>query len=104
MESHTIRFPDDIHDRPGEIEAKGYLGAVQIIAGSAVYELEFYDEVRLAQAIADDLRSHGFFSGRGIVVVPRVTREAIERAVACLSRRGFVDVETTQRVEPHPPY
>jgi hypothetical protein len=101
MESHTIQFPDDMHDRPGEIEAKGYLGTVRIVAGSAVYELDFYDEVRLAQTVADELRSHGFFSGRGIVVVPQVTREAIERAVACLSRRGFVDVEATQRIEPH---
>jgi len=87
--AYTIQFPEYFDSYAGEIEAKGVFTDVKIVVGDKTHEPVFYDLARLAQDIAADLERDGLFSVGAIVVVPRVTREEIEAAVATLSEGGF---------------
>jgi hypothetical protein len=54
--------------------------------------ITFYDPTRLAQEVQATMAQPGYFAERALVVVPTVTSDAIEAAVAAIARRGFVDV------------
>ena len=71
-------------------EAKGWLEVtVTWDGGSRVVEV--YDPVRLAQTVTGDIARLGRFSSGSLLVVPSVTRENIETAVAALADGGFFD-------------
>jgi hypothetical protein len=54
------------------------------------YRVTFYDPVRLAQTVEDDTRSGTpYFAESGLIILPRVDREHMERAAAELAGRGF---------------
>ena len=76
-----------------EVESKGWLqGVVVELASGFRYPLFFYDPVRLAQDLEGvDGRPALCIAEPGLVVVPAVTRDAIERAVGELVRRRYFD-------------
>jgi hypothetical protein len=55
-----------------------------------LYRVTFYDLVRLTQTIEDDARSGTlYFTEPGLIIVPKVDREHMERAAAELAGTGF---------------
>lgn len=71
-------------------EAEGWLDVtVAWDGGSRVVEV--YDPVRLAQTVTGDVARLGRFSSGSLLVVPSVTRENIETAVAAIADEGFFD-------------
>ena len=90
--AYSIRYPDDADVADlnwSEIESKGFL-PVSIISGARTYSPVFYDPVRLQQDA--DVGEDGRFTLPGLVVVTRVTRENVERAVVELSRTEFSEL------------
>jgi hypothetical protein len=90
--AYSIQYPDgaDVDDLNwGEIEAKGFL-PVSSVSGEDTYAPVFYDPVRLQQdaTVVDGER----FALPGLVVLTRVTRQNVERAIEELSRTGFSEL------------
>jgi hypothetical protein len=54
-------------------ETKGWLQGVAILVGDVRYEPDFYDPVRYAQTLADDVEVDGFAVPENVVVVAAVT-------------------------------
>jgi hypothetical protein len=86
---YDLQFPDYLSGYEVETEAKGYLVGVIVRTPGATYELTVYDVVRLGQDVAEEVQSDECFVVANLLVVPRVTRVDISRAVALLSRNGF---------------
>ncbi len=90
----TFHFPPDFDERAEwEMSSKGYLtgGAVELADGRR-YPVTFYDPLRLAQ----DVEASGSYgvpmvAEAGLVVVPEVTRETIERTIPELIALRFFD-------------
>lgn len=60
------------------------------------YRLYFIDPVRLQQTLEDDVRAgKGYFAEPGLVVLPEVTTQAVQRAVPGLVEGGYL-----QRLKP----
>ncbi len=76
-----------------ETPARGYRSDVLAeLDDGSVYRVTFYDPVRLAQTVEDDDRSGTpYFTEPGLIIVPKVDREHMERAAAELARVGFFD-------------
>ena len=55
------------------------------------YRLTFYEPQRLAQDVADQLEESPLFFEQNVVVVRKVTREAMELAVQELVRERRID-------------
>jgi hypothetical protein len=72
----------------GETEARGYLPAT-LSDGRREIDVVFYDPTRLAQDIEAEVRSRARFASPPIVVVPSVTRSAVEEAAQALADQGF---------------
>ena len=91
-----IVYPPGFDDRrESEMTDKGYLNrvVVRVDTGSR-FLLNFIDPVRLAQDLqAENESGSPFFAEPGLVVVPRVTRESIRRAVAGLAGSGFFETQ-----------
>jgi hypothetical protein len=52
--------------------------------------LSFYDPVRLAQEIDDELaEGNSGFIERGLIVVPEVTKENIEKVISQAENEGY---------------
>ncbi len=83
-----LEFPDDFDDFAWEVEAKGWIQGVVAIVNHRRYALTFYDPIRLAQDIENELGSGAVFFERNLVVVPSVTRTHMEAAVDVLARGG----------------
>ncbi|MGW7021464.1 hypothetical protein ACWGGS_19285 [Streptomyces decoyicus] len=86
---YDLQFPDYLAGYEVETEAKGYLVGVRVVVPEATYELTVYDVARLEEEVADEVESDGSFAVANLVVVPRVTRVDIARAVERLSRSDF---------------
>lgn len=86
---YDLQFPEFLAGYELETEAKGYLVGVTVVASCAKYELTVYDVARLGQEVADEVQSDGSFAVANLIVVPRVTRADIARAVERLSLGGF---------------
>lgn len=73
-----------------EISHKGWLSAeVETIDGRR-FPVNFFDLVRLEQTIIDTLQQNvPCFTEPGIVVVPKVTLESINRCLVYLSEADF---------------
>jgi hypothetical protein len=72
-------------------EAKGWT-EVTIRWSGREKAITFYDPTRQAQEVQDAMTQPGYFAERAIAVVPAVTREAIEAALALMAQREFADV------------
>ena len=76
-----------------DVEQKGWFEqAAVVLPNGSVIPLSFWDPVRLAQELEFGQR-HGktYFSEPGLIVVPRVNREYMERAVLCLFKEGYFE-------------
>ena len=86
-----IEWPEPMDDFDWAMqEAKGWLEVtVAWDGGSRVVEV--YEPVRLAQTVTGGIARLGRFSSGSLLVVPNVTRENIETAVAAIAEEGFFD-------------
>jgi hypothetical protein len=88
----TIIFPEWYDARcEYETPAKGYLPDVEVrLEDGSRYKLYFTDPVRLQQTLEDDAAlGKPYYTEPGLVVLPEVTMEAIQRAVPELVRDGY---------------
>jgi hypothetical protein len=72
-------------------EAKGWIEVTVHWTGGD-RTVTFYDPVRLAQEVQSALAGPGYFTERTSVVVPTLSKEAIEAVVALLAQRDFADI------------
>lgn len=81
--------------RESEMTDKGYLNEVVVrLDTGSKFLLNFIDPIRLAQDLqAEEESGSPFFAEPGLVVVPRVTRESVQRAVAGLAESGFFETQ-----------
>ena len=84
LECYKLQFPSDFEDYAWEVEYKGWFNDVILEFKGKSYKLKFYDPVRLAQYIDDELKSNSLFYEENLLVVKLVTRVNIENAVKLL--------------------
>ncbi|WP_306214625.1 hypothetical protein [Actinoplanes sp. RD1] len=72
-------------------EAKGWI-EITLRSAEGDRTIPFYDPVRLAQDVVDATTGTGYFAASAVVVIPAVTREAIEAVVARIAERGYTDI------------
>lgn len=77
----------DHFERP----AKGWLSDVVVtLDDGSIHSLNFYDPCRLQQEHDDQIRSGKFgVIEKGLMIVPSVTKENIERAVMQAIKEGY---------------
>jgi tetratricopeptide (TPR) repeat protein len=87
-----VHFPDG-YDERGRYETplRGYLsGATVELEDGSLYQLFFMDAVRLAQELQSDVESgQSYFAEPGLVILPEVTTESIQKAVSGLWKDGY---------------
>lgn len=73
-----------------DVEQKGWcdIAFVELPDGSRV-KVFFYDPIRLSQDLENSLLPEGYIAEPGMIVIPRVTREYMEKAVNRLFEQGF---------------
>ncbi|GIF20034.1 hypothetical protein BJ973_002060 [Actinoplanes tereljensis] len=87
-----ITYPTSMDDYDWEMaKAKGWIEVTVRWADSSK-AITIYDPVRLAQEVADAVAGQGYFAESAAVVVPAVTKEAVEDVIAQLARKRFTDV------------
>lgn len=86
-----IEWPEPMDEYDWAVqEAKGWL-EVRVVWDGGSRVIEVYDTVRLAQTVAADIARIGRFSSTSLLVVPSVTPEHIETAVAAIADSSFFD-------------
>src|SRR5262249_15607909 len=88
----TVLFPDDYDAQSAsETPSRGYLSDVVIqLEDGSRYQLFFIDPVRLQQELADQVNlGRTYWAEPNVVVLPRVTTEAIHQAVEGLAAESF---------------
>ena len=90
----TVLFPE-WYDERGEWEAqsKGWLQGVRVrLTNGSEHPLFFYEPVRLAQDLEEETSSgRPYIAQPGMVVIPQITRETIERVVSRLAENGYFE-------------
>ena len=86
-----IRFPPDFDDYGWEVQSKGWFDGADVVWEGAVMRVTFYDPVRLAEEIDEEVAASRTPAFRNLIVVPVVTREAMEHAVRALVGTGEID-------------
>jgi hypothetical protein len=89
---YELVFPEDFDDVEYEYEAKGYLTGLTLVIEGREVPLTVYDPTRLAQDIEDEVRLYGSLAVPNLLVVPKVTRDAVTDAVARLARGDFAEI------------
>jgi hypothetical protein len=76
-----------------ECRDRGYRSHVSVeLANGERYPVVFYDSVRIQQDLEDEVKSGSpFIAEPGLIVLPEVTRENMERAVTALAVEGFFE-------------
>lgn len=76
-----------------ECRDRGYRSHVRVeLAGGEQFPVVFYDAVRLQQDLADEAKSGSpFIAEPGLIVLPEVTRENMQKAVNRLAEEGFFE-------------
>jgi hypothetical protein len=97
VRDYSLAFPAHVDEEASLIEARGWLAGVTIQVGDGSYPLEFYDPVRLAQTVADDLRTQGMSVLDNVVIVHEVTVTAIRAAVRQLAEQDFAALRALAR-------
>jgi hypothetical protein len=88
-----LLYPEGFGERD-EIEAaeRGYLSHVRVeLDDGRRFAVFFIEPVRLRQEVEALAAQSLCFAEVGLIVLPEVTRESIELAVADLIRRGFFE-------------
>ncbi|WP_027941837.1 hypothetical protein [Amycolatopsis taiwanensis] len=86
---YRLEFPEYLAGYEFETEAKGYLPGVRISTEEATFELTVHDPMRLTQDIAAEFTVSGYATFSNLLVVPKVTRDEVARAVRDLAKAGF---------------
>lgn len=90
MSIYSFSLPGDFSDYEWEVVAKGcFSGTLMTVAGKQ-YRLNFYDAVRLRQEIESEFENGRVFFESNLVIVRKVTKEEMERAVEQLVQSGLV--------------
>lgn len=93
-EKPRLIFQGDFDERLAfDVEQKGWcgIGVVELPDGKRT-RVFFYDPIRLAQDLETDLNSGEVcIAEPGMIVIPRVTRELMEKAVQQLYEKGYFD-------------
>jgi hypothetical protein len=86
-----INYPPHFTDDEAIIATKGYVEGVMVADGLGnTFRIDFFDSARLAQDAETEFGlGRRAFVPANVVMVPEVTRQAIERAVIELSGREF---------------
>ena len=92
MPEHELELPEDFAEYEYEYEAKGYLAGARILRGGEHAQVVFYDPVRLAQDIEDELAAGNCPAYPNLVVVPEITKQSITRAVESLAESDFAEL------------
>ena len=76
-----------------ESRDRGYRGHVWVeFANGERYSVVFYDPVRLQQDLDDEVKEgNPYVAEAGLIVVPEVTKENMEKAVCLLAEEGFFE-------------
>src|SRR5438046_551166 len=93
-ERFTVHFPADFDDRDVfEMPSRGvFAGVVVELSDGSRYPVTFFDPVRLGQEVAMDFGDGQVcYAEPALVIVPRVTPEAIRQAVQQLVLGHFFD-------------
>jgi hypothetical protein len=88
----TISFPEDFDAREEfEMTFRGYLADVMVrLPDGGIYKLTFIDVTRLGQTLEDDTAlGRPYYAEPGLVVLPEVTRGAIQRAIDGLRHDAY---------------
>jgi hypothetical protein len=91
-DAYEIVFPDWYDDRgEAEAEAKGWLQGVEVrFRDGTTQALFFYDPIRLSQDLEEEGKSsEPFVAYPGLIVIPRITRQAILAAVGKLIKESY---------------
>jgi hypothetical protein len=90
----TILYPDWYDDRAEfEAKSKGYLpGIVVQLADGSRHALYFIEPVRLGQDLQMETeQKRPYLAEPGMVVIPEVSTQAVQTAVAGLFQDGYFD-------------
>ena len=82
---YEINFGDGFAQYEHEIEAKGWFDA-HVKMGEAEVVITLYDPVRLSQEVRDAVDRTGLFIEKNVVVVPKVNRENMQKAMEAVAR------------------
>jgi len=91
MSRYEIIWPEDFADYAWEVESKGCLFGVKAKVGSEVLEPVFYDKVRLLQDVETELERSGHFAEPVVIVLDRVTPQAIEQVIERMTAAGTLE-------------
>jgi len=92
FEHPRLLFEQPLNERLAfEMEQKGWCGiAIVELPSRARIRVFFYDPIRLAQDLETDLKlGRVCIAELGMIVIPRVTLEYMERSVRILDERGY---------------
>ena len=97
-------LPEGFNERSAyEANAKGWMVAQLEADDGRRYPLFFYDPVRLQQDLETYIEDgEACLAEPGMIVLPEITIEAAERAVAFLWRRGYFASLLAERSKPAP--
>lgn len=86
-----------------EAQARGYRSHVTVeLCNGQQFAVVFEDPVRLTQDLQDEANlGSAFIAELGLIVVPEVTLEFMEKAVAKLAQEGYFDSLRTLEEVPH---
>lgn len=84
MFDYKVIFPSDFDDYAWEIESKGCFNDVLLECQGKIYKLNFYDPIRLAQEIADELITQDVFIENNLLVIKSVDRLNMQNAIKYL--------------------
>lgn len=89
-----IEYPIEWNERDNvERPAKGWLNDVKVIKDNGnVYMLSFYDPIRIAQDLDEEIKlgKSGIIE-KGLIVVKEVTKENIEKAIKQANEEGYFE-------------
>jgi hypothetical protein len=88
MTPYTLTWPDGFENFSWELESKGWFVGLEIVVEGKTLRPTFYDPVRLAQDIAEDISNSGVFSEPYLIVIERLTPKNIESTIASLAESG----------------
>lgn len=85
-EQPELVLPDDFDEYAWEVESKGVFWDVRVRYGGREYPVTFYEPERLAQDAAEELDEGKPFFEPNIIVVRKVSKDAMIAAVAELAK------------------
>lgn len=79
--NRELVLPADFDEYEWEVESKGYFADASVRIGGRLLPVVFYEPVRLAQDIADEMSEGRLFTASRILVLKRVSAENMRAAI-----------------------